>query len=476
MPPQRASITRHEYHRAIGAFLGAAVADALGAPFEFGPADQYSLRFPTPVLTGVGEMIGNHLWEEGEFTDDTQMALCLAESLIACGEFDVDDVWTRWSDWATVAKDVGITTRRSLSHVSHVEAAADAASRGSRSPANGALMRTFPIALWTIDWDIDQAMGLAHHQGSLTHHDPIAGWGAAIATELIRRGIRGEALIDDLDEHIADVLTHVPQPERGKFAEVLHADFDPLDHGGPSNGSTLTCLAQAVWALRHGKSIEQTLRLAIDLGGDTDTVACVAGALAGSVYGIQAIPSRWLAHVHGEVRLPNLDVHDVYDSARLQNVARSLLGYPPARLSTPEPAAGPGPVDLNLHAANLDGAALAPNDWAVLSFCLTEDRFKNHVHRRESYLIDESHDHNSDIASVVTDAVDSIDAFLAEGIPVVVHCHGGRSRTGLILKAWAMRKYGYTEREAHRWLARSWPLYADYNDSFKDFLREEWNQ
>lgn len=476
MPIEQASLSRPELHRAVGSFVAAAVGDALGAPFEFGSPGQYSLTYPAPVLTGVGEMTGNHLWDEGEFTDDTQMALCLAESLLACREFDVDDVWARWCDWATDAKDVGITTRRSLSYTSPAEAAANAQATGSRSAANGALMRAFPIALWAIDWHIKDAMALAVHQGSLTHHDPAAGWGAAIAVELIRRGIRGHALLDDLDLEIADVLSHVPQPERDQFAAVLSPHFDPHMHNGPSNSTVWTCLAHAVWSLRNGTSLPHTLQLAIDLGGDTDTVACVAGALAGSVYGIQAIPSRWLAHVNGEIKLPALDIGEWYDAARLQDVARQLLGFPPARLTPPEPASGPGPVDDNLYAANLDGAARAPQDWAVMSFCRTENRFKNHVHRRESYLIDEEGNHNLDIESVVRDAVDSIDAFLAEGIPVVVHCHGGRSRTGLVLKAWAMRKYKFTEREAHNWLAQSWPLYADYNRSFITFLRDDWNQ
>jgi ADP-ribosyl-[dinitrogen reductase] hydrolase len=72
---------------ATGALVGAAVGDALGAPFEFKPANTYAQTFPDKVLGGVGEMIGGGAfhWAPGEFTDDTQMALALAESLIACG-------------------------------------------------------------------------------------------------------------------------------------------------------------------------------------------------------------------------------------------------------------------------------------------------------------------------------------------------------------------------------------------------------
>ena len=73
--------------RALGAILGSAIGDALGAPFEFGPSKQYSRRFPQPVFGGIGELIGGGAfnWAPGEFTDDTQMAIVQAESLLARG-------------------------------------------------------------------------------------------------------------------------------------------------------------------------------------------------------------------------------------------------------------------------------------------------------------------------------------------------------------------------------------------------------
>lgn len=67
-------------NRALGAVIGSAVGDALGAPFEFGSAGAYSRRFPRPMLGGIGEMIGGGPWKPGEFTDDTQMAIVQAES------------------------------------------------------------------------------------------------------------------------------------------------------------------------------------------------------------------------------------------------------------------------------------------------------------------------------------------------------------------------------------------------------------
>ena len=131
-------------------------------------------------------------------------------------------------------------------------------------------------------------------------------------------------------------------------------------------------------------------------------------------------------------------------------------------------------VAPRLHAADLGAAAIVPTDWAVVSMCRTDGAFAQHPVRREVFLIDQAGESNAALAAAVTDAVDSIDALLAEGREVVVHCHGGRSRTGLVLKAWAMRAYACDERRAHAWLASKWYRYADYQTSFVELLANDW--
>ena len=136
---------------AIGALVGSAVGDALGAPFEFEQPGLYRRTYPLPVLAGIGEMQGGggFGWKPAEFTDDTQMALALAESLVARGGFDADDLWTRWRAWARAAKDVGVQTRQVLSHASHSGAAEKVFEQsGGRAAGNGSVMRNTPVALW----------------------------------------------------------------------------------------------------------------------------------------------------------------------------------------------------------------------------------------------------------------------------------------------------------------------------------------
>ncbi len=465
-------VSAAELQRSIGVVVGAAVGDALGAPFEFLPAGTYGRRFPQPVLGGIGEMVGGGAfgWAPGEFTDDTQMAMALAESMLAHGGYDPDAVWNAFRTWADTARDIGVNTRRSLSH-DDWRLVGRSGAGASRSAGNGALMRAFPLAVAFLDAPDDVAREVVLHQAALTHHHPAAGWGAWVAVAMMRAAIRGADPMDLIDA----LLDQMPAEQADEFAPLLGEQWSPERARVPmSNGTVWGCLAQAVWAVRNTTSFEAAVVVAISLGDDTDTVACVAGALAGAVYGVQSIPSRWATYVHGTVDTPSGTVR--YWGDDMQAIALRLLGRPVRVTTPPESPAGPVEVAPGLYAADLLGAAGAPTDHAVVSLCRTGARFNGHAARREVFLLDEEGGANPQLPAVLNDAVDAVDAFLAEGKPVVVHCHGGRSRTGLVLKAWKMRRDGVSEREAHDWLAVRWERYADYNRSFIDVLRSDWNQ
>ena len=332
-------------------------------------------------------------------------------------------------------------------------------------------MRTWSIALAYLGHSTEEVMNAAFTQASMTHFDPAAGWGAAIGTELCRRAILGGDIISNID----DVLSYVPNDQRVRFSEILSPDWTPGNENEPSNGSVWTCLAEAVWAVRNHSNYSDVVTAAIDLGGDTDTVACVAGALAGATYGIQGIPSRWMTYINGSIN--TLDGRKTYDFLGLQNVARQLIGSKPAILTQREEPKTPQQVDetFTVFATDLGGALLSDSSFATVSLCLTGGELAHHPIRREFYIRDNEGDANLDLLTLVRDAVDSMDALLAEGHRVLVHCHGGRSRTGLILKAWAMRQYDFDDQEAHEWVTARWPYYAVWNETFLNFLKDEWN-
>ncbi|MEE1942441.1 ADP-ribosylglycohydrolase family protein [Streptomyces sp. TRM 70361] len=303
--------------RTAGAVVGSAVGDALGAPFEFGPAGAFSARFPHPDgASGDGDADGNEMcggggWEPGEATDDTQMAVLTAESLLERGGLDPADLFDRFRRWAASdPKDIGIQTETVLTGGLPWDRAAAAHAETTRHAAgNGGLMRAATSAVYFASAGREATMDAARRLSALTHGDPAAWEGTAVLHELVRLALDGT---DPLDR-LPDVLAALRPEHRERYATVLAPGWHPGEATEP-NGAVWPCLGSAVWALRTTSSYEDAVRAAIDLGGDTDTVAAVTGTLAGAVHGLSAIPARWTGPLHvplpgfgGRVlRLPDL--------------------------------------------------------------------------------------------------------------------------------------------------------------------------
>src|SRR3954447_10568611 len=315
----------HRSHRVAGALVGSAVGDALGAPFEFGPPGRFSARFPSPARGTRTEMCGGGPWEPGEFTDDTQMALLVASSLVDRGGLDEADLFERFHTGGEAdPKDVGIQTRAVLGSGQPWDVAAvEHFRRTGRAAGNGSLMRTTPAAIRFSRDGRDVTMDAARRISALTHGDPSTAEGCAIFHELMRVALYGG---DPLAE-IPSALEAVTDEHRDRWATVLAADWTPAD-ATESNGAVWPTLGQAVWALRRGSDFADVLRLVIDLGGDTDTVAAVAGGLAGAVFGMAGIPMRWTSVVHG--RVPGY-ADKRWDLADLHALAATLGGRPTVR-------------------------------------------------------------------------------------------------------------------------------------------------
>jgi ADP-ribosyl-[dinitrogen reductase] hydrolase len=351
-------MTEHDTARITGTVVGAAVGDALGAPFEFLAAGTFSRAFPTLLgesgpagaataamaATVANEMVGGggFGWAPGEFTDDTQMAMVLADSLLEHGRYVPDHVWQGWRVWAATSSDVGSTITAALHHPGwrevrhrHVDWTA----------GNGALMRSFPLSVATLELDDALARRVVLHQGAMTHHSPAAGWGAWLAVAMQRAAARTEgagtaagtaaaleAALRALDVELDVLATRAPD-QAARYRAVLDARWTPTGpaaaasaaaFGGdlPVNGSSWTCLAQAVWAVRTQPTFSDAVAAVVDLGKDTDTVACVTGAIAGAVHGIDAIPTRWRRIVHGSVDTADGRRH--YVAEDLERIAREL--------------------------------------------------------------------------------------------------------------------------------------------------------
>ncbi|GAA2094529.1 ADP-ribosylglycohydrolase family protein [Actinomadura alba] len=305
-PSFTADFTADQRDRIAGVLTGAACGDALGVPYEFaallGPDE-------TP------EMIGGGLgpYEPGEWSDDTQMALCIAQ-VAATGadlrEQAALDGIARWFlKWfAEGASDVGMQTRRVLAATARREGAgAGAAMRAAatelhaetgRSAGNGSLMRTAVVAVAHLD-DVVAMAEAARAVSELTHFDPLAGDACVLWCAGIRR-----AVLDGVFDGVREGLDLLPVERRAQWADWL-ADAETRPPGTfIPNGFVVQAL-QAAWsAVVHtpadgSRHLERALHAVVRVGDDTDTIAAIAGALLGARWGVSAIPAEWRAAVNG---------------------------------------------------------------------------------------------------------------------------------------------------------------------------------
>lgn len=276
--------------RALGSLVGLAVGDALGTTFESGPR-----REPATSLEMVGN--GPHNLQPGQWTDDTAMALCLAESLIATGgRMKHRDLMETFGQWMTEGKhsctgtafDIGWTTRGSISEYLETDNPITGPT-GRDGAGNGGIMRLAPAVIANLG-DIDLAAKAAVEQSRTTHGAPQCLEGADLLARILHGLIHGAGFGER-----AETLSAVRYAEQEIADIAADRHHDKQRSEIKSTGYVVHTLEAALWSFsRHG-SFEDTLTEAINLGGDTDTVGAVAGQIAGAAYGLSAIPERWLA-------------------------------------------------------------------------------------------------------------------------------------------------------------------------------------
>ncbi len=273
-----------------GCLLGLACGDALGATLEFLSRDDIRARYgQLRAIIGGGWL----RLAPGEVTDDTQMATCIAESVIATGTVDADDIARRFVDWLhSEPPDIGTTTRRALMYLDRGLSWQEAGERtyreaGGQGIGNAGLMRCAPVGLFRCN-DLDRLIADTRLSSAITHADPLAQW-AAVAVNVALRDLLLNGPQPDFLERVAAVIEERAVAQAVRVVPLLAADEVR------STGYALHTMQTALWCLTHHSTFEEAVIAAVNFGDDADTSGAVTGALAGAREGIGAIPARWLA-------------------------------------------------------------------------------------------------------------------------------------------------------------------------------------
>lgn len=273
--------------RAVGAYLGLAVGDALGATVEFMLPAEIRARY------GVHDRLRGGGWlrlRPGQVTDDTTMALALGEAIVAAGgqvgAHAVAQAFDRWMRGKPV--DIGNTVRRGILHFRATGEARVPAS--PHAAGNGACMRVLPVALATLGRS-DAAVRLAcRTQSWVTHCHPLSDAGTECVVLMVQDALQGATALDLLHGPVKALLTAYPEFR-----------FRTRRRENPS-GYIVETLQAVFQALFDTDTFPACLVDVVNRGGDADTTGAIAGMLAGALYGAAAIPPAWVNALDAPVR------------------------------------------------------------------------------------------------------------------------------------------------------------------------------
>ena len=266
--------------------FGLVVGDALGVPFEFCQRD----TFKAEGMTGYG----THSQPPGTWSDDSSLTLATLDSIASCGRINANDIMRRFAEWLQCGHytargevfDVGVTTQSAIWRYLMGTPAKNCGGSTESSNGNGALMRILPLAF------VPHSINDIHAVAGLTHAHEISRYACEIYLDVaagLLAGIR---------------KTYAVYGALGGFWPKQFERLEQLDNLSRdeirSTGYVVDTLEAALWCLLKTDSYRDCVLTAVNLGEDTDTVAAVAGGLAGILYGVggeKGIPEEWIAQI-----------------------------------------------------------------------------------------------------------------------------------------------------------------------------------
>ncbi|MGB0127470.1 MAG: ADP-ribosyl-[dinitrogen reductase] hydrolase [Rhodocyclaceae bacterium] len=297
-PPDRRFIES----RAVAAYLGLALGDALGATVEFMTPREIAAQY------GSHDRIRGGGWlrlKPGHVTDDTTMALALGESILRKRRVDPFAAAQAFDAWMRARPvDIGNTVRRGL--IEFRRTGEPVAAPSEYSAGNGACMRVLPVALATLGAPEDDVRAACRYQSHVTHNNALSDAATECVVDMVQRAMLGAGKAELAQACIAPLAAG-------------HREFDPQGRREENPSGFIVPTLRAVFqALLATDSFEACLVDAVNRGGDADTTGAIAGKIAGALYGCEALPVPWL------------QVLDRNTRSACERQARALLELSPA--------------------------------------------------------------------------------------------------------------------------------------------------
>ncbi|UOX34780.1 ADP-ribosylglycohydrolase family protein [Flavobacterium sediminilitoris] len=284
------------------ALFGVAVGDALGVPVEFQDRELLA-RFPVVNMRENG----SHAQPRGTWSDDSSLTFCLAESL--CIDYDLEDIASKFKKWYNSeiwtphgrVFDIGIATREAIYRISTGHKPELCGGFDVEDNGNGSLMRILPLAFYLKEEkDINIIYQKVKEVSSITHAHFRSVFACFIYVVYALEILKGHDKFEAYNQTKIIVEDFIANKDFNKkeiqlFDRILKVNVNELEKDKVySSGYVLHSLEASLWCLLKSNTYEETVLKAVNLGGDTDTTAAIAGGLAGLLYGYENIPEEWI--------------------------------------------------------------------------------------------------------------------------------------------------------------------------------------
>lgn len=298
------------YDKFSGTLLGLAIGDALGAQVEFKPRGSFD---PVTDMQGGGP----HDLEPGYWTDDTSMALCLAESLIE-SDFDLKGQLAKYLKWYQEGYlsstgecfDIGNNTADSLNHY---KLTGELPPEKERAAGNGSLMRLAPVPMYC-HRDFARAVEYSGQSSLTTHNNIMAIDACRFVGGLIQKFINSKDKSTAYKEQEINATAAILSLDNRVLKAISGALAKESAAKISSDGFVINSLEASLWAFYQGNSFKEALLKAVNLGHDADTIGAITGQLAGAFYGQKAIPEPWIKKLAYREKILSL-IEDLFRKA-----------------------------------------------------------------------------------------------------------------------------------------------------------------